>query len=377
MERRELERRENWQQIAEKFGFYFHHALGQIYWDESACYEFTLAEIENNLESPGQDIYEMCLALVEEVVNDEILLNRLQIPKIWHELIRESWQNRDQGIYGRFDFAYNGNGPAKLLEFNADTPTSLYESAFFQWQWLEDCFPYLDQFNSIQENLTAALGKFAHLPLMHFASVKGSEEDRATVEYIMDCALQAGVAVRFVFMEDIGVTATGQLVDDWNEPIRTLFKLYPWEFIWDDVYGCNVRLQYAKGLRLIEPAWKMVLANKGILPLLWQRYRNHPNLLPAGFMDEELPEAYVIKPMLGREGANISIVKNNITQEATGGIYGSANIWQAFEPLPNFSGNYPVCGVWIANNQCCGLGIREDKSRITGDLSRFVPHIIK
>ncbi|CCJ76861.1 Similarity with glutathionylspermidine synthase, group 1 [Cronobacter muytjensii 530] len=35
------------------------------------------------------------------------------------------------------DFVWTGQGPVKLLEYNADTPTSLYESAYFQWQWLK------------------------------------------------------------------------------------------------------------------------------------------------------------------------------------------------------------------------------------------------
>jgi glutathionylspermidine synthase len=36
-------------------------------------------------------------------------------------------------LYGRFDLAYRGDGPPKLLEYNADTPTALFEAAVVQW----------------------------------------------------------------------------------------------------------------------------------------------------------------------------------------------------------------------------------------------------
>lgn len=377
MQRRIITPRKNWQEIARYYGFYFHHAHGQLYWDESAYYAFSLKEIEEGLEAPALEIYQMCLSLVDEAAGNEEILIKLKIPPNYWNLIAESWRTRQTSLYGRFDFAYDGKAPAKLLEFNADTPTSLYESAFFQWQWVEELFPDKDQFNNIQERLCDGLAVFATASVMHFASVKGTEEDRATVEYIMDCALQAGVTSKFIYMEDIGVNAAGEFVDLENEPIELLFKLYPWEYIWKDAYSPYVLAN--KKLRLVEPAWKMLLSNKGILPLLWQRHPNHPNLLPAWF-DGDTPgcEDYVSKPVFGREGSNIGIHAKGKLISQSSGIYTDAGfINQQFNPLPNFSGNYPVCGVWVVNNVICGLGIREDKEIITGDLSRFTPHLIE
>ena len=37
----------------------------------------------------------------------------------------------------------------------------------------------------------------------------------------------------------------------------------------------------------------------------------------------------------------------------------------------------PVLGAWIVGEGCAGLGIREDRGRITRDLSRFKPHYIE
>lgn len=378
MQRHEIEPRKNWLEIADQNGFKFHHIHGQLYWDESAYYSFSLPEIENDLEAPAQEIFGMCLDLVTEAVKDEAILKRLGIPDAYWEIIRHSWEADDKSIYGRFDFCYDGNGPAKLLEFNADTPTSLYESAYFQWLWLEDVFPELDQFNSIQERLCDALSAFAGKGIMHFSSVKGTEEDRATVEYIMDCAVQSGVMAKFVYMEDIGIDDSGQFLDLEDMPINILFKLYPWEYIWHDQYGSNVIAQANKGLKLVEPPWKMALSNKGILQLLWERHRGHPNLLPSWFEGEKpLSDNFVRKPMLGREGANIGIFANGKLAGQTNGIYGEEGfVCQDFCGLPNFGSNFPVCGLWIADGKSCGLGIREDKEMITGDLSRFVPHVI-
>src|SRR5205085_9315425 len=47
------------------------------------------------------------------------------------EAVAESWHRRAElpSVYGRFDLRHDGDGPAKLLEYNADTPTSLVEAA--------------------------------------------------------------------------------------------------------------------------------------------------------------------------------------------------------------------------------------------------------
>ena len=60
---------------------------------------------------------------------------------------------------------FDGTGPAKLLEYNADTPTSMFEAAVFQWTWLEQAIERniipkrADQFNSIHERLIEAWKK--------------------------------------------------------------------------------------------------------------------------------------------------------------------------------------------------------------------------
>jgi glutathionylspermidine synthase len=115
----------------------FHHTQGETYWDESACFVFTLEEIERDIEEPSRLLHELCLDLAEAASRDEHLMERLGVPPPFRDYVANSWREREPTMLGRFDLAYAGRGPAKLLEYNADTPTALYEAAFFQWTWLE------------------------------------------------------------------------------------------------------------------------------------------------------------------------------------------------------------------------------------------------
>ncbi|MDR0338777.1 MAG: glutathionylspermidine synthase family protein [Desulfovibrio sp.] len=388
MRRIPVEPRPGWRRIAEDNGFFFHHVDGDVYWDESACYALTLEEIETGLEDPAQELADMCLDLAADIVNSEELLDRLRIPPFLWDMVRDSWRRNEPSLYGRFDFAFDGHGPAKLYEYNADTPTALYEAAFFQWLWLEDCLKLgvlpegADQFNSIHERMRECFASFLDSGnlkgRMHFASMKDTEEDRATVEYIMDCAAQAGVDGKRIYMEDIGVDGQGLFIDPDGEAVHWLFKLYPWEYMWRDDFG---RFLPGSDTTFVEPAWKMALSNKGMLPLLYERHPGHPNLLPAWFHDvAKAPPVndYVLKPLLSREGANIFVFKDHRQVFATDGVYGDEGyIGQALCPPPFVDGQGPVCGVWIVGGKSCGLGIREDKSPITGNLSRFIPHFIE
>jgi glutathionylspermidine synthase len=133
----------------------------------------------------------------------------------------------------------------------------------------------------------------------------------------------------------------------------------------------------------IEPIWKMLLSNKGILPILWQLYPNHDLLLPAFFEnhgDRGALSAYVRKPLHSREGANISIVRPNAQTFTTSGPYADGPfIHQAIAPPAVFTGNtghprYPILGLWMVDQDCSGLGIRESATPITDNLSSFIPH---
>jgi glutathionylspermidine synthase len=384
MQRIECPERDDWQATAEAAGFDFHTLDGERYWDERAYYAFSLDEIERQIEAPTGELHEMCLALVRRVVDDERLLQRLKIPAACWPLITESWQRRDASLYGRFDLRFDGRGPAKLLEYNADTPTSIFEAAVFQWTWLEQGIERqlipkrADQFNSIHDSLIARWREIADGRHLHFTGSYENPEDAVTLNYLEDTAHQAGLDTTALDIESIGLNSQRGFVDLDDRPIELAFKLYPWEWMLRDSFGGNVR---TSSTRWLEPPWKVVLSSKGILPLLWEMFPNHPNLLPAYFENDpnadKLGTSFVRKPLYSREGANVTLVSSGTTIEQQPGPYGSEGfIRQAFAPLPRFAEQYPVIGSWIVGDRACGLSIREDANPITGNTSRFLPHAI-
>jgi glutathionylspermidine synthase len=400
--------RDDWRQTADACGFDFHTIDGERYWDERGYYAFSLEEIERRVEAPTGEIDEMCLALVARAIDDDEYLKRLKIPEAFWPLISASWERNEGSLYGRLDLCFDGEGPAKLLEYNADTPTSIFEAAVFQWGWLEQSIERriipkdADQFNSIHERLIEALRKLgaAHDPEkwaavfrqdhaqddnlkrdrasvhLHLTGTTENSEDLGTLAYLEDTATQAGLATTLIDIEDIGWRDGFVDLDD--RDIAFAFKLYPWEWMFRDAFGAKLA---AAPTRWIEPPWKAVLSNKGILPMLWEMFPGHPNLLPAFFEDDprcgELGTSYVRKPLYSREGANVALISQGVPLAQQQGPYGSEGfIRQAFAPLRNFSGQYPVLGSWLVDRTPCGLSIREDEGPITGNNSRFLPHAI-
>ena len=386
MERISLEPRPDWQARAEAVGFTWHHDSGERYWDESAAYAFSLEQIEEGIEAPTAELHQMCLDLVAEAVTSERLMGLLEIPEGLRDYVADSWKRGEPSLYGRFDFAYDGRGPAKLYEYNADTPTSVFETAVFQWLWLEDRIAdgtlpaEADQFNSLHEKLVARFRTiFPDGGFVHFSSDADFVEDRQTVRFLEDLAKQAGLDPKFIAIDRIGLNADGRFVDDENWLIQAMFKLYPWEHMLRDDYAEPLP---DADITVLEPAWKALLSNKGILPLLWERHPGHPNLLESWFESdpghEALGAAYVRKPLFSREGANIAIVEAGVREEGLDAGYGQgSHIRQALHAPPRFDGRHVIVGSWLVGDEPAGLALREDEGRITRNTSRFVPHFIR
>lgn len=387
MLRIDIPERNNWKALAHELGFHFHTIGGEPYWKEDAYYQFTMEQVEQDIEAPTEELHEMCMELVDKVCHSNALMQRLSLPEHMWDSIHHSWKSGQPHLYGRMDFAYSGTGPAKLLELNYDTPTSLYEAGFFQWVWLEQAIEqgilprHADQYNSIQErliNAMAHLGDRIEARTMYFSCIKDNAEERATVHYLQDVAVQAGLKAPFIYTEDIGLRAgMDHFVDLDDKPIHALFKLYPWEEMADDDFGEQIP---QLNTHWFEPPWKAILSNKGILPLLWEHFEGHPNLLPAFFENASsppLPAGWVRKPFFSREGSNIELITPSGQREAVDGPYtDSPWIRQAYHPMPRFGNNHALIGSWVVGDRACGMGIREDVGRITKDSSCFVPHAI-
>lgn len=375
MRRYTITPRENWESTVESQGLLYHTTNDGLYWNEGACYSFTAAEVDR-LEAATNQLQSMCLEAGQYII-DNNLFSKMNIGRLAESLIRRTWESEPPAIYGRFDLAYDGKS-IKMLEYNADTPTSLLEASVIQWYWLQDCFSNNDQFNSLHKRLVEKWWDIndyiRHTPI-HFASLK-NREDSMTIAYLAETAKQAGMNVNMIAVEDIGHDAnTKDLVDLNDQRIQTLFKLYPWENLLLDEFGQHIT---SSGTSFIEPAWKMMWSNKALLAVLWEMYPNHELLLPAYFDDSKfVGQSYVKKPFISREGANVSVVKYGVTEIETDGDYGAPFVYQGLASLPNFDGRYPVIGSWVIDGEAGGMGIREDASLVTGNTSQFIPHLIE
>ncbi|MFE2747764.1 glutathionylspermidine synthase family protein [Streptomyces scopuliridis] len=392
MKRHTIEPRPDWQRIVEEQGViypltrYPDDSL-RPYWDESAYYSFTLPEVEA-LEEVVEELHALCLGAAAHIVeHDRFADLGITDPRL-AALIAESWRRRAElpSIYGRFDLHYDGTGPAKMLEYNADTPTSLVEAASAQWFWMEDRFPRADQWNSLHERLVAAWKRQSGLlppGPVHFAHSDGDElgEDLMTVAYLRETAEQAGLDTEALSVEQIGWDRlSGRFVDDRLRFIRSCFKLYPWEWLATDRFGPYVQDTLDNGggtgtTCWIEPAWKMLLSNKALLAILWELHPGHPNLLPShldGPRELAASRGYVAKPLLGREGAGVTIHEPG----APPVLRDEPCCYQELAPLPDFDGNRVVLGAWVVEDEAAGLGIRESAGLITDGYARFLPHVI-
>ncbi len=361
MERVRSSPRRDWRARVEALGFEF-HTLDGPYWVDDASYRFEGDEIER-LESAGNELHGLCLEAVGRVV-DTGDYTELGLSDAAATLVERAWRRGDAELYGRMDLAYDGCNPPKLLEYNADTPTSLFEAGVVQWYWLEDIHPEDDQFNLIHETLVERWKTVVPAgSRVHFAAHLEAVEDRVTVDYLRDTCAQAGFDTQRLDMSEIGCLL-GSFVDLEDREIEHAFKLYPWEWMLDEPFAAH--LAHSK-TRWIEPAWKQVLSNKSLLPLLWRLFPGHPNLLPASHDPRDISGPMVAKPRFGREGEGV-----HAAQAAVAALPGY--VYQARAPLFESEAGHALLGLWTVGGVAVGLGMREDDDFITRDTSRFVPH---
>lgn len=377
MIRRKQTERASWKSAVESQGLIYHTPDGRRYWDESVFYEFTAKEVDA-LEAATNELWNMWLAAIQRVI-DQNRFAELRIPETAVPLIISAWNQEPPALHGRFDFAYDGKGTIKALEFNADTPTALLEAAIIQWYWLQDTHRNCDQFNSIHEKL---LAKFTELvnyidgsPL--YFTHAADTEDMMTVTYLRDVAQQAGYKTEALTVAEIGWNGEC-FVDLAGKRIHSIYKLYPWEWLLSEAFAQHL-IDTHSAMQWIEPVWKMVASNKGILAILWELYPQHPLLLEAHIDNPGLMVDYIRKPLYSREGANVTLVSGSGPRLNTPGNYGDGGfVYQAAAHVPAFDGNYPIVGSWYVIDQgACGMGIRESEGPITTNLSRFVPHLFQ
>jgi len=434
MERINSEERPDYVKIVNSQGLVYTHEdpaanpMLYRYWRENAYYSFTLDEIVA-LERAASAVFEMCVEAGEWLLSDEgrPYLRRFDIPVYAMKAVIDSWNEEDSegnsfgSIYGRFDFRFGGfNHPdaamrvPMLYEFNADTPTSLVESTI-QWGWLENTGHGNDQFNALQERLIDAWrrnlqhieAKLGYKPVVYFACTNADEshEDEMNTLLMLTTCQLAGYKTATIYTENLWIGEDGRYYDQAaDRHLDVVFKLFPWEHM---AHGDTSRdlfadmensgygnTPYQGGTIWIEPPYKMLWSTKAILPVLWKLFGTDPErskyLIPAWFADEksvnsgDLKKGYARKPILSREGADITLVLpngNKVDGEHQG--YGDEGfIVQELALPPKFYRQdehidvYTVLGVWMVDGEPAGMGIRESAGPITDNFANFVPHSV-
>jgi glutathionylspermidine synthase len=376
-----IEPRSEWERVVSSQGLAYHSIGDRPYWDESAYWEFTSSEIDR-LEAATVELQKMCLAAGDFILRHNRFAS-MHIPEAAIPAIRGTWKDEPPALYSRMDLAFDGY-TIKLLEYNADTPTSLVEAAVIQWHWLQDRYPKRDQWNSLHEKLVAKwrdLARYVQQPV-HFAH-DGDEEDFLTISYLRDTAREAGIDSVAILMHEIGWdNDQHSFVGHGTTPLGTLFKLYPWETLLTESFGTNALFNMASGnkpqkgrTQWIEPIWKMLWSNKALLAILWEMFPDHEFLLPAYLDGPRGMTRYVRKPLLGREGANISIVNGSGSFETDGRFADGPWVYQGLAPIRYVDGNYAVLGSWLIDGEPAALGIRESHDPVIRNTDRFVPHL--
>ena len=342
----------------------------------------------------ANEIYDMYVEAAEYVIENELFFE-LGIPFNLVDAIKKSWESDVHWhIYGRFDLAGGIDGKAiKLIEFNADTPTALFESALLQWGMLH--YNNMDeqkQFNTIYDALRNNFKRLitlfddpenfdAHYDgwKILFSSVANNAEEEATTKLLQQIATDAGFVSSFEYLENTHFDESGIYDKDGNE-YEYWFKLYPWEDIAIDEPELATMLtnimQNQKAI-ILNPAYTLLFQSKGMMKILCDLFPDSPYLLKTSF--EPLKGVkQVEKTVFGREGANTKIIEadGRISTSKEGPYDNYKKIYQEYvEFAQDSKGEKYQAGVFFAY-EACGLSFRKG-GEVLDNMSKFVAHIIE
>lgn len=377
----------------ESLGFVWHTDSDESSYISDALVVISEAEAEAYYEATNT-LYDMYVEAAEHVIENN-LFHEIGIPFNLVEVVKESWESDVHWhLYGRFDLAGGVDGkPIKLLEFNADTPTALFETAIVQWAMLkQNRLEEESQFNGLYE---ALVDNFKRLVTLEedvsdfeerydgwnflFTSVKGNAEEENTVRLLQHIAAEAGFETEFAYIDEIEFSPEeGILYQEKNYELW--FKLIPWEDIAleeSDLAMLLTNIIKNQKAIIFNPAYTLLFQSKGLLKILWDLYPNHPLLLESSF--EPLQgKKQVKKPVFGREGGSVSILDENAQElESVEGNYDNHKmVYQAYTELPtDTQGQSYQAGVFYAY-EACGLGFRKG-GKILSNMSKFVGHIVQ
>jgi glutathionylspermidine synthase len=340
------------------------------------------------------ELYDMYATAAQHVIDNNLFFE-LGIPFNLIDAIKKSWDNDVHWhLYGRFDLAGGIDGhPIKLIEFNADTPTALFETAILQWALLKhNNMDEERQFNNIYEALSENFRRLITLfddPdefdklydgwKILFSSVSGNSEEEQTVRLLQQMAIDVGFETGFEPLGGVKFDEDG-IYDSDETPYEYWFKLFPWEDIAIDENELAILLTTIMNNQkaiILNPAYTLLFQSKGMMKILCDLFPDSPYLLKTSY--EPLQGIQCVeKRMFGREGANVKILDTTgATIQANDGPYGNFKpIYQEYVEFPKDSqGNSYQAGVFFAY-EACGLGFRRG-GKILNNMSKFVGHVLR
>jgi len=377
----------------ESLGFVWHTDRDETSYISDTLVVISEEEAEAYYEATNT-LYDMVVEAAEHVIENN-LFHEIGIPFNLVEVIKESWENDVHWhLYGRFDLAGGVDGkPIKLLEFNADTPTALFETAIIQWAMLKkNGLEEESQFNALYESL---VNNFKRLVTLEedvstfeerydgwnflFTSVRGNSEEENTVRLLQHIATEAGYNTEFAYIDDIEFSPDEGIFYE-NKNYELWFKLIPWEEIAleeSDLAMLLTNIIKNQKAIIFNPAYTLLFQSKGLLKILWDLYPDHPLLLESSFEPLE-GKKQVKKPVFGREGGSVSILDgaSNAIETIAGDYDSHKMVYQAYtELITDTQGLSYQAGVFYAY-EACGLGFRKG-GKILDNMSKFVGHIVK
>jgi len=380
--------------VYEEMGWgYFLSPEGNAYLTDEIV-EISAAE-RDAFYTAGNHLYERFVAAAEYVLDND-LLHTLGIPPNLYELIEYTWEDdRHLHLYGRFDLVGGADGlPMKVLEFNADTPTSVPETAIIQWAQLRaNGIPEDRQFNFLYEALVDNFKRLKQLnpgrePAILFSTLEGAAEDDHNVELLQTAAREAGFETAFRYVDEVifseinGIFIADEEGNTTQYPFW--FKLIPWEYIaLDEPEMARILTKIVtRGLAIVlNPAYTMLFQSKAIMAHLWDLFPKDPLLLETSLKEPIGRHNYpfVEKVVLGREGANVAIFdKEGLPETARRGDYeDQIKVYQALAQLArDDKGHYYQAGLFFAY-EACGVGFRRSTHRIIDNGAQFVGHWVR
>ncbi|MDA3967836.1 glutathionylspermidine synthase family protein [Helicobacter sp. WB40] len=374
----------------ENLGLEWHTDIDDTPYISNEIIEVTEDEAQRYYDA-ANELYDMYVEAGQYVIDNDLFFE-LGIPFNLVEAIKMSWEEEVHWhLYGRFDFAGGLDGkPIKLLEFNADTPTMLYESAIIQWALLKkNGFDESMQFNSLYESLSDNFKRIITLGddisnfdfvyegwKILFSSIQGSIEEERSVKLLEVIAREAGFNTSFCYAHEAqldehnGLSFNGDNYEFW-------FKLIPWESIAVDEPDLAMLITTMirnKNTIFLNPAYTLMFQSKRMMKILWDLFPNHPLLLESSY--EMLNKKQVKKHAFGREGESVSILSNGgeILTRSAGNYENYPELYQEFAELNSHNGSFYQANVFYAY-EACALGFRKG-GEILNNMSKFVSHRI-